>query len=245
MRRLLFYCGILVLLLSFSAVAFGETLPGINISIGGEDGDLGQSIPVLILLTILALVPSIMVLMTSFTRIVIVLGFTRNAMGTQNMPPNQVVTGLALILTFFLMAPVFGETYENAWVPYAAGSIELSEAVAIAEIPLKGFMIRQTYTDDLVLFANFAQEELPESGDVPFRIALPAFIISELKTAFGMGFMIYIPFLIIDMVVASTLMSMGMMMLPPVMISLPFKVLLFTMVNGWHLVVETILRSFV
>jgi len=236
---------LLALTLAVSSHVYAETIPGINISIGGEDGDLGQSIPVLILLTVLALVPSLLVLTTSFTRIVIVLGFTRNAMGIQNMPPNQVVTGLALILTFFLMAPTFGVIYEEAWIPYAGGAIDLTQAMDRAEVPMKGFMLRQTSTEDLVLFANFTGDSLPDAPeDVPFRIALPAYIISELRTAFLMGFMIYIPFLIIDMVVASTLMSMGMMMLPPVMISLPFKVMLFTLVNGWHLVVDAILRSF-
>jgi len=235
----------ILLTVCLSPTALAEPIPGISINIGGEDADLAQSMPILILLTVLALVPSIMVLMTSFTRIVIVLGFTRNAMGTQNMPPNQVVTGLALILTFFLMSPIIGVVYEDAWLPYSTGAIELSEAMVLAEAPLKSFMVGQTYPEDLVLFANFTGEELGEPATIPFRIALPAFIISELRTAFTMGFMIYIPFLIIDMVVASTLMSMGMMMLPPVMISLPFKVLLFTLVNGWHLVVDTILTSFV
>ena len=248
-RRPLIWLGVVVALVFFLAprLLAAEAIPGINISIGGEDGDLGQSIPLLVLLTVLTLVPSILVLTTSFTRIVIVLGFTRNAMGTQNMPPNQVITGLALILTFFLMSPTLTLVYETAWQPYSAGTIELDEALSRAEIPVKDFMLRQTYDDDVMLFANFAQVDLSEvtaSAEVPFRIALPAFIISELKTAFIMGFMIYIPFLIIDMVVASTLMSMGMMMLPPVMISLPFKVMLFTLVNGWHLVVDSILRSF-
>ncbi|MCL2497239.1 MAG: flagellar type III secretion system pore protein FliP [Symbiobacteriaceae bacterium] len=224
----------------------GAIIPGLNIDITPAEtpGEVAQSLQVLVLLTVLTLAPSILVLMTSFTRIVIVLGFTRNALGTQNMPPNQVVTGLALILTFFLMSPVFNTVYNQAWLPYSNGDLELTEALSQAEAPLKKFMLDFTRHEDVALFVNFAPQGLPEGGELPFRYVLPAFIISELQTAFQMGFMIYIPFLIIDMVVASTLMSMGMMMLPPVMISLPFKVLLFYFVNGWNLVVDAILRSF-
>lgn len=227
--------------------AQAATIPTINVGLGEAQNasEVGQSLSVLILLTVLTLAPSILVLMTSFTRIVIVLGFARNAMGTQNMPPNQVVVGLSLILTLFIMSPIISDVYHNTWLEYSAGNITLEQAAAQAEAPLKEFMLKQTRHDDLDLFIALGDQEIASYEEIPFHYALPAFIISELKTAFQMGFMIYVPFLIIDMVVASTLMSMGMMMLPPVMISLPFKVLLFVLVDGWHLVVDAILRSFI
>jgi len=241
--RLRSLLAVLFLLLKSLGSSVYAEIPELNVNLG--DLDLAtQSIPLLILLTVWTLAPSIVVLMTSFTRIVIVLGFTRNALGTQNMPPNQVLTGLALILTFFIMSPTIVSIYNEAWVPFAAGDIDMVVAAELAEAPIKNFMLMQTYPEDIALFVNLYPGELDFSGEVPFVIALPAFIVSELRTAFIMGFLIYIPFLIIDMVVASTLMSMGMMMLPPVMISMPFKVLLFTLVNGWHLVVDSILRSF-
>ena len=199
----------------------------------------------LLLLTVLSLAPSILVLMTCFTRIVIVLSFVRTALATQQMPPNQVIIGLSLFLTFFIMAPTFQEVNNEALTPLFNNEINLEQAYDKASIPFKEFMSEHTRQKDLALFLEYAQAERPESiQDIPLTALVPAFAISELKTAFQIGFMIFIPFLVIDMVVASVLMSMGMMMLPPVMISLPFKILLFVLVDGWYLVVKSLLQSF-
>lgn len=203
------------------------------------------SVKLLLLLTVLSLAPGILILMTSFTRIVVVLSFVRTSLATQQMPPNQVLIGLALFLTFFIMAPVFSEVYEEALEPLFAEEITLDEAYENASVPMKEFMAKHTRQKDLALFLDYAQAEPPETvQDIPLTALIPAFAISELKTAFQMGFMIFIPFLIIDMAVASILMSMGMMMLPPVMISLPFKILLFVLVDGWYLITHSILDSF-
>jgi len=199
----------------------------------------------LILLTVLSLAPSILILLTSFTRIVIVLSFVRTGLATQQMPPNQVIIGLALFLTFFIMAPTFHEVYEDALRPLFDEEITLEEAYDRAVVPFKEFMSEHTRQKDLALFLDYRGGERPETvEDIPLSALVPAFAISELKTAFQMGFMIFLPFLVIDMIVSSVLMSMGMMMLPPVMISLPFKVLLFVMVDGWYLVVKSLLESF-
>jgi len=199
----------------------------------------------MILLTILALIPTILILMTGFTRILIVLSFVRNAVGLQQMPPNQVLIGLALILNFFFMAPVMTDIQTQAYAPYAAGQISQSEAIDKAVAPLRGFMIHQVYKKDLDLFMEMADiDSVPNIEAIPTRVILPAFVTSELKRAFQIGFFIFIPFLVIDMIVASTLMSMGMMMLPPTVISLPFKVLLFVLVDGWTLVIKTLFTSF-
>ncbi|UUZ86797.1 flagellar type III secretion system pore protein FliP [Paenibacillus sp. P26] len=199
----------------------------------------------LLFITVLSLAPAILVLMTSFTRIVIVLGFVRTSLGTQQMPPNQVLIGLALFLTFFIMAPTFGEINQTALQPYLNGQMTQTAAIEKAALPLKKFMFQHTRQKDLKLFLDYTKAA-PPSGveDTPITALVPAYAISELKTAFQMGFMIFIPFLIIDMVVASTLMAMGMMMLPPVMISLPFKILLFILVDGWYLVVRSLLLSY-
>jgi len=191
------------------------------------------------------LAPSILIMMTSFTRIIIVLSFTRNALGTQQMPPNQVLIGLALFLTFFLMSPIGAKINENAIEPYLSGQMDQEQFLEEAMKPIREFMFKQTREKDLELFINLSGMEDPETlDDVPNNVLIPSFIISELKTAFQIGFLIYVPFIIIDMVVASTLMSMGMMMLPPVMISLPFKILLFIMVDGWNLVIKTLVTGF-
>lgn len=204
-----------------------------------------QALQIIALLTVLSIVPSILIMLTGFVRIVMILSFTRNAMGLQQMPPNQVVIALALFLTFFIMAPVLDEIKTEAYIPYAAGAIELDEAMERGEAPLKRFMLKQTRTTDLGVFYSYAGEEVPEDPeDTPMRILIPAFMTSELKWAFEIGFLIYIPFIVIDMIVASVLMSMGMMMLPPVTISLPFKVLVFVVVDGWMLTVQSILTSF-
>lgn len=210
-----------------------------------DPGNVSTSVQLLLLLTVLSLAPSIIILLTSFTRIVIVLSFVRTALATQQMPPNQVIVGLALFLTFFIMAPTFLEVNDKALTPLFNEEITLEEAYDNASLPLKEFMSKHTRQKDLALFLNYSKAEAPESiEDIPLTTLVPAFAISELKTAFQIGFMIFIPFLVIDMVVASILMSMGMMMLPPVMISLPFKILLFIMVDGWYLVVKSLLESF-
>jgi flagellar biosynthetic protein FliP len=183
--------------------------------------------------------------MTSFTRIVIVLGFVRTSLGTQQMPPNQVLVGLALFLTLFIMAPTFSAMNETALQPYLKGDITQSQALDKASVPIKTFMFSHTREKDLLLFMKYTKMEKPKNyQDIPLTVMVPAYAISELKTAFQMGFMIFIPFLVIDIVVSSTLMAMGMMMLPPVMISLPFKILLFVLVDGWYLVVKSLLLSF-
>lgn len=222
-------------------------IPGVDISVGGSDEpqDVAVTVQLLLLLTVLSLAPAILVLMTSFTRIIVVLSFVRHALATQQMPPNQVLIGLALFLTFFVMAPTIGEVNENAVQPYLAGELGQQEALNEATVPIKKFMSKHIREKDLALFLRYADEERPEKiEELPLTVLVPAFAISELKTAFQIGFMIFIPFLIIDMIVASVLMAMGMMMLPPVMISLPFKILLFVLVDGWYLIVQSLLMSF-
>lgn len=206
--------------------------------------NLSTSLQIVLLLTVLTLAPSILIMMTSFTRIVIVLAFLRNALGLQQMPPNQVLIGLALFLTFYIMAPVGYDINNNAIKPYVEGQINQYEAYERAIKPLKSFMLRQTRQNDLALFVNLAKIKADKVEDLPMRVVIPDFIISELKTAFEIGFIIYIPFLVIDIIVASVLMSMGMFMLPPVLISLPFKVLLFILVDGWNLVVKSLILGF-
>ncbi|WP_214740126.1 MULTISPECIES: flagellar type III secretion system pore protein FliP [unclassified Exiguobacterium] len=202
------------------------------------------SIKLLILLTLLTLAPSFLILMTCFTRVVVVLSFIRPALGTQQTPPNQLIVGLALFITLFVMSPVLSDLNQNALKPYLDDKISQDEAFDEASGTMKEFMSKYTRQEDLQLFLKYGNYEQPETlDDVPLLALVPAYAISELKTAFQIGFMIFLPFLIIDMVVASVLMSMGMMMLPPVMIALPFKLLLFVLVDGWHLIVESLLRS--
>ena len=197
------------------------------------------------MLTILTLAPAILLMVTSFTRVVIVLSLVRNAMGTQQMPPNQVIVGLALFLTFFIMSPVITRVNTEALRPYYEEQISGETAMTRAVVPVKEFMLRQVREKDLALFIKISGEENPaKPEDVSLSSLVPAFVISELKTAFQIGFMIYLPFLILDMVVASVLLSMGMMMLPPIMVSLPFKLLLFVLVDGWHLIVGSLVKSF-
>jgi flagellar biosynthetic protein FliP len=207
--------------------------------------NVSTSVKLLLLLTVLSLAPSILILMTCFTRIVVVLSFVRTALATQQMPPNQVIVGLSLFLTFFIMAPTFQEVNQKALTPLFDEKITLEQAYDRAAVPFKEFMSAHTRQKDLQLFLDYAKVDKPKKiQDIPLTALVPAYAISELKTAFQIGFMIFIPFLVIDMVVASVLMSMGMMMLPPVMISLPFKILLFVMVDGWYLVVKSLLESF-
>ncbi|MHA7135763.1 flagellar type III secretion system pore protein FliP [Rossellomorea arthrocnemi] len=207
--------------------------------------NVSTSVKLLLLFTVLSLAPSILILMTSFTRIMIVLSFVRTSLATQQMPPNQVLIGISLFLTFFIMAPTFQEVNDEALTPLFNEEINLEEAYDKASIPFKEFMSKHTRQKDLELFLQYSGSERPESvEDIPLTSLVPAFALSEIKTAFQIGFMIFIPFLVIDMVVASVLMSMGMMMLPPVMISLPFKILLFVLVDGWYLVIKSLLQSF-
>lgn len=217
----------------------------IDIFSGSDPSNISTSVRLILLLTILSIAPGILILMTSFTRIIVVLSFVRTSLATQQMPPNQVLIGLALFLTFFIMAPTFSEVYNEALEPLFAEEITLDEAYENASVPLKEFMAKHTRQKDLALFMNYTNAERPETiQDIPLTTLIPAFAISELKTAFQMGFMIFIPFLIIDMAVASVLMSMGMMMLPPVMISLPFKILLFVLVDGWYLIIHSVLQGY-
>ncbi len=207
--------------------------------------DVAVTLQILFLMTILTLAPSILIMMTAFTRLIIVFSILRSAMGTPQIPPNQVLVGLALFLTFFVMQPVFAKINEEALAPYMANKITLPVALDKAEKPLRGFMIRQTYTSDLTFFINISKSPKPfTSDDVGLLTLIPAFLTSELKTAFIIGFYIYLPFLIIDMVVASTLMSMGMMMLPPIVVSLPAKLLLFVLANGWTLLIGSLAKGF-
>lgn len=227
----------------------GSGANGLSISIdtgsGGTAGEGSSAIQVLVVLTVLALAPSILIMTTGFTRILIVLGFMRNAIGTPTMPPNQVLVGLALFLTLFVMFPTFKAINDTALKPYEAKKITQQVALERAQKPMREFMFRQVHDTDLALFVRLAKIDRPKTqGDIPTYVLIPSFVISELKTAFQIGFLIFIPFLIIDMVVASVLMSMGMIMLPPVMISLPFKILLFVLVDGWSLIIESIVRGF-
>ncbi|VBB08082.1 flagellar transport protein flip [Lucifera butyrica] len=222
-------------------------IPSLNIGVGTASNpqDVAVSLQVLLMLTVLSLAPSILIMMTSFTRIIIVLSFLRSALATQQMPPNQVLIGLALFLTFFTMSPYLDQVNKNALQPYMAGHISQETALTEAIKPMREFMFKQTREIDLALFVNLSNEPRPKSpDDIPTTTLIPAFVISELKTAFQIGFLIYIPFIVIDMVVASTLMSMGMMMVPPTMISMPLKILLFILVDGWHLIIRSLITSF-
>ncbi len=222
-------------------------VPNINVSVGNADNpkEMAVSLQILFLLTILSLAPSILVMMTSFTRIVVVLSFMRSAMATQQIPPNQVIIGMALFLTFFIMAPTWSEVNKNALQPYLEAKITQEQASVNAIKPLREFMFKQTREKDLALFVKLANIKRPKTyDDVPTLVVIPAFVISELKTAFQIGFILFIPFIVIDMIVASSLMSMGMIMLPPMMISLPFKILLFVMVDGWHLLARSLILSY-
>lgn len=224
-----------------------QGLPKISISVDKSDNpaDLSVTLQILLLLTVLSLAPSIVITMTSFTRIIVVLSFLKHALGTQQMPPAQLMVGLALILTFFIMAPVFTQAYEQGIKPYTEGTINRDQALERGLAPVRAFMLKQTREKDLALFIRLAAMPKPATpADVPLRALLPGFVVSELRVAFQIGFVLFIPFLIIDMVVASVLMSMGMLMLPPIMVSMPFKILLFVLVDGWYLIVQSLVSSF-
>ena len=224
--------------------ATSDSTNGFTVSYNNKEGTLSGSIRILLTLTIISLLPSILIMVTSFTRIVVVLHFLRAAVGTQSSPPNQVLVGLALFLTFFIMQPVFANINENAIQPFDAGQITQEEAIEIGSVPLREFMNGQAQTKDIDLFIQISGETYDSYEEVPFSILIPSFIISELRTAFIIGFLVYIPFIVIDMVVASVLMSMGMMMLPPTTISLPFKILLFVLADGWNLIIGGLVRTF-
>jgi flagellar biosynthetic protein FliP len=223
------------------------SLPTISLGVqdAGEPAKVALTLQILALLTVLSIAPAILVLTTSFTRIAVVLSFLRTALGTQQLPPNQVIVGLSLFLTFFVMKPTWNQIHDGALRPYMAGELAPALAFDRGVAPLKDFMIKNTREADLKLFLELRDEGAPESPEtIGLDVLVPAFVISELRTAFQMGFVLYVPFLVIDMVVASVLMSMGMLMLPPVLISLPFKILLFVLVDGWHLVVRSLAGSF-
>jgi flagellar biosynthetic protein FliP len=224
----------------------GGLLPDVNLQIGGGDGDAGSLLQIMILFTLVTLAPAILVMVTPFTRIVIILGLLRNAMGTQQTPPNSVLIGLALFMSLFVFMPVIKHINTNAIQPYLAEEIGYAEAFARGQEPIRDFMVAQTRDKDLALFVKMADLNTEEItiDEVPLHVLIPAFMISELKTAFQIGFVIYLPFLVVDMVVSSILMSMGMLMLPPILISLPFKLLMFILADGWNMVFGSILRSF-
>ena len=240
---------IILSLLALSMALFGAdavTVPTVNLSLSAPDSpqQLVSSLNVLVILTLLVLAPSMVLVMTTFTRFVIVFGFLRQALGTQQVPPTQLLVMLAMILTFFVMEPIGTKAYEQGIKPYIAEEIGYEEAFTKTALPFKNFMIRNTREKDLALFLRIRKMENPKSvADVPLSIVIPAFIISEMKTAFEIGFLLFLPFLVIDMVVASILMSMGMMMLPPVMISLPFKILVFVLIDGWNLLIGNLIAS--
>lgn len=232
--------------LCLPALALAQALPAVTSTPapgGGTQWSL--SIQTLLLLTGLTFIPAIVLMMTGFTRIIIVLSLLRHALGTQTSPPNQVLVGLALFLTFFVMAPTFDKVYTDAYQPLSENKISFQEALDRGAVPMRQFMLKQTRTTDLELFTRIAKEPKPETPEaIPMRVLIPSFVISELKTAFQIGFIIFIPFLIIDMVVASVLMSMGMMMMSPVIVAMPFKIMLFVLVDGWNLIVGSLVMSF-
>lgn len=245
----LLVCAGVILCVFRPLTAAGAPLPIPSIQIGvGEaksPGEVAVVLEIIALLTILSLAPAILILMTSFTRLVVVFHFLRQALGTQQSPPNQVIVGLSLFMTFFIMTPVWEQVYSDALKPYMDKETSYQEAFEAAKVPVRKFMLSNTREKDVALFVKASQVKRPQTKeDVPLLVLIPAFVISELKTAFIIGFVLYVPFLVIDMVVASVLLSMGMMMLPPIMISLPFKLMLFVLVDGWTLVVGSMIQSF-
>jgi len=246
--------GLGIALLAGAATALAQSptlpvapiLPAVTTTPGAGGGTTySLTIQTLAMLTLLSFIPAMMLMMTSFTRIIIVLSLLRQAMGTQTSPPNQVLLGLALFLTFFIMSPVAERVYTDAYLPMSEGRIGMEQAMERASVPVKAFMLKQVREPDLDLFSNLAKiEPVEKAEDLPMRVLIPAFVTSELKTAFQIGFIVFIPFIIIDMVVASVLMSMGMMMMSPVIVSLPFKIMLFVLVDGWTLMIGSLVQSF-
>jgi flagellar biosynthetic protein FliP len=247
-RKPVFWASIFIALvvMAFPLVASAQGIPMVNVSGGKSGTQYSLTLQLLALMTSLTLLPSFLLMMTSFVRIIIVLSILRQALGTGQTPPNTVLVGLALFLTLFIMSPVLGDIYNNALVPYMQNGMAFEKALAAAEEPLRSFMLKQTREDDIGLFMQMASKGEPvNAAAVPFATLVPAFITSELKSAFTIGFLIYIPFVVIDLVVASVLMSMGMMMLSPMMISMPFKLMLFVLVDGWSLILGSLAASFV
>jgi flagellar biosynthesis protein FliP len=245
--RIILVLAILALIPLQTALAADKSFSGVELRIGGgaTKGGLAAPMQILVLLTLLSIIPAILVSVTSFTRLIIVTHFLRQALGTQTMPPNQVLIGLSLFLTFFIMQPVAERVNQDALQPMLDGKITEMQALDKACVPLRQFMIRYTREKDLALFINIAKQPKPKNFQtLPMSIVIPSFMISELKTAFNIGFVLFLPFLVIDMVVASILLSMGMMQLPPVVVSTPFKILLFVMVDGWNLIIGSLVRSF-
>jgi flagellar biosynthetic protein FliP len=247
-RHLLLALATLLVLPATSLAApasSGVSLPNVSLHVGGQSADPGTNLSLLALFTLITLAPSLLIMTTGFTRILIVMSFMRNALGAQQMPPNQILVGFSLFLTLFVMAPTFGKVNDTALQPYLNKKITAQVAIERAEKPVKAFMLKQTRASDLQLFVRLSKDAEPRTREqVKLTTLIPAFMVSELKTAFEIGFLIYIPFLIIDLVVASTLMSMGMMMLPPVLVSLPFKLLLFVLVDGWALIAQSLVAGF-
>ena len=240
------WAALAVMAVLLPAVAWAQGIPLVNVSSSGKDMQYSLSLQLLALMTTLSLLPSLLLMMTSFVRIIIVMSILRQALGTGQTPPNNVLVGIALFLTIFIMTPVFTDVYENAVVPYMEQGMKFDKALAAAEAPLRGFMTKQTREDDIALFMQMTRKGDVESADaVPFTTLVPAFITSELKSAFTIGFLIYIPFVVIDLIVASVLMAMGMAMLSPMMISMPFKLMLFVLVDGWSLLMGSLAASFV
>jgi flagellar biosynthetic protein FliP len=242
---LILFCALVIMLAPHDSSA--QAIPKISIELDKADSpdDFSVALQILLLLTVLTLAPAIIILLTSFVRIIVVFSFLRQAVGTHQMPPNQLLIGLALILTAFIMAPTIERINQEAIQPYLKGEVEQQAAFDTGIKPIREFMLRQVREKDLALFVSLANIPQPETpDDLPTHLIIPGFVISELRIAFQIGFILYIPFLVIDMVVASVLMSMGMLMLPPIMVSLPFKILLFVLVDGWYLIVKSIVSSF-
>ena len=240
------WAALAMLAVLLPTVAWAQGIPLVNVSTSGKDMQYSLSLQLLALMTTLSLLPSLLLMMTSFVRIIIVMSILRQALGTGQTPPNNVLVGISLFLTIFIMTPVFNDVYQNAVVPYMEQGMKFDKALAAAEAPLRGFMTKQTREDDIALFMQMTRKGDVESADaVPFTTLVPAFITSELKSAFTIGFLIYIPFVVIDLIVASVLMAMGMAMLSPMMISMPFKLMLFVLVDGWSLLMGSLAASFV
>ena len=234
-------------ILCSSAQVAAQTLPKVSLQVGEstDAGDLSTTLQIVILMTVLTLAPSILIMVTSFIRFTIVLSFLRQAMGVQQMPPGQLLIALSLILTFFVMSPVIDKSYTEGIKPYLEEKISKEEAFDKAVTPFREFMLSQTREKDLALFVDIAKIDTPNTAeDIPLHVLVPGYVISELRTAFQIAFILFIPFLVIDMIVASVLMSMGMMMLPPIIVSLPFKILLFVLVDGWYLLIKSLVESF-
>jgi flagellar biosynthetic protein FliP len=242
----LFFFSFICVATIWPDAALPQGLPMVNVTSGKAGQQYTLTLQLLALMTVLSVLPSLLLMMTSFVRVIIVLSILRQALGTGQTPPNTVLVGLALFLTFFIMTPVFDEVYKNSLSPYMNATMPFEQALAKAEAPIRNFMMKQTREDDITMFMQIAQKrEINSPDDIPFTTLMPAFLTSELKSAFMIGFMIYIPFVVIDLVVASVLMSMGMMMLSPMIISMPFKLMLFVLVDGWSLIMGSLASSFI